>query len=379
MKKSTIPLELSQRYHSALRKHLATPRSRGVVVARSLGRQALAAGCEVLALAQMHELALVALAPDYDFARASNGLHLRTARFFAEFLVPLEKQHTAVRDSLKQIESRSKTLQLHARELAKVNRQLTREILRRKTSEEILKKGKARYQRLLKDSQLMQVKLRGLAHQILSAQENERREISRDLHDEVVQTLVGINVELAALGKAATLGAKSFQKKIASTQTLVEKSVSAVHQFARDLRPAALDDLGLIPALQALLKTVIARKKMRIRLTAFAGVEAMETTRRIVLYRVAQEALTNVIRHARASMVDVSIRQTKGAIRMVIHDNGRAFRVQRVLSAKKNKRLGLLGMRERVEMVGGTLLIESAPEEGTTVRAVIPFQAGEIT
>jgi signal transduction histidine kinase len=145
-----------------------------------------------------------------------------------------------------------------------------------------------------------------------------------------------------------------------------------VHQFARELRPAVLDDLGLIPALHAHLKTVAARQKFKIHLTAFAGVEALDGDKRTVLYRVAQEALINVGRHAQASAVKVSLREIPGAVRLEIHDNGKSFQVPQTLSAKTNKRLGLLGMRERVEMVGGTLVIESAPGRGTTVRAEIP-------
>ncbi len=99
----------------------------------------------------------------------------------------------------------------------------------------------------------------------------------------------------------------------------------------------------------------------------------MDTVTRTVLYRVAQEALTNVGRHARASQVDVSIRKLPRAVGLTIEDNGRSFQVERVLRAKRNKRLGLLGMRERVEMVGGRLRIESAPGQGTTIHAEIPF------
>jgi signal transduction histidine kinase len=102
----------------------------------------------------------------------------------------------------------------------------------------------------------------------------------------------------------------------------------------------------------------------------------LDSARRTVLYRVAQEALTNVARHAQASVVNVSLREIPGAIRMEVHDNGKSFQVQQTLSAKTNQRLGLLGMRERVEMVGGTLTIESAPGQGTTVRAEIPFRPG---
>ncbi|MEO5959435.1 MAG: sensor histidine kinase, partial [Opitutaceae bacterium] len=204
----------------------------------------------------------------------------------------------------------------------------------------------------------------------------ERREISRELHDEVVQTLVGVNVELAALAKAASIGIKDLKAKIAHTQRLVKKSVDAVHQFARELRPALLDDLGLIPALHGYMKIVAARKRLKIHLTAFAGVETLDSARRTVLYRVAQEALTNVARHAEATAVTMNISQIPGAIRMEVHDNGKSFQVRPTLSGRTNKRLGLLGMRERVEMVGGRLAIESAPGEGTTVRAEIPFRAG---
>jgi signal transduction histidine kinase len=222
----------------------------------------------------------------------------------------------------------------------------------------------------------MQKKLRHLARQILSVQEEERREISRELHDEVVQTLVGINVELAALGKGASLGLRALKAKIARTQRLVEKSVNAVHRFARELRPAVLDDLGLIPALHAYMKTLAERNQLKIRLTAFAGVENLDSARRTVLYRVAQEALTNVARHAQAGLVDVTITKVPGAARMEVHDDGKSFQVPQTLSARTNKRLGLLGMRERVEMVGGTLAIASAPGQGTTVRAEIPFARG---
>ncbi len=219
----------------------------------------------------------------------------------------------------------------------------------------------------------MQKKLRQLTRQIISAQEEERKEISRELHDEVVQTLVGINVELSALGKGATLGVHTLKSKIAHTQRLVENSVNAVHRFARELRPAVLDDLGLIPALHAYSKNLAARKKIKIQMTAFGGVEALGGAKRTVLFRVAQEALTNIARHAQATQVRMSITEISGAIRMEISDNGKSFQVDKTLLAKTNKRLGLVGMKERIEMVGGSLAIESAPGQGTTVRAEIPF------
>jgi two-component system CheB/CheR fusion protein len=254
--------------------------------------------------------------------------------------------------------------------------QLTAANRRLETSVQTVSQGKEELRVLLEESQFMQEKMRHLTHQVLSAQEAERRKISRELHDHVVQTLVGINVELAALGAAASLGTAALKAKIARTRRLVEKSVNDVHQFARELRPAVLDDLGLIPALQAYIKIMSARNNLKINLTVFSGVEELHGDSRTVLYRVAQESLTNVVRHAHASAVAVSIRRLDGIVQMDVHDNGKSFAVAQMLSARTNKRLGLLGMRERVEMVGGTFHIESAPEQGTTVRVELPWTKG---
>jgi two-component system sensor histidine kinase DegS len=237
----------------------------------------------------------------------------------------------------------------------------------------INRQGKERFRLLLADSENMRKRLRHLTHQILTAQEEERKKISRELHDEVVQTLVGINVELAALVHGNAPGVQRLRDKIAHTRRLVEESVEAVHRFARELRPAVLDDLGLIPALHAFCKNLAERKKFKIHLHAFAGVEALPGDRRTVLFRVAQEALTNVARHARATKAELRLSKIPGAIRMEIRDNGKAFPVKKVFLAKNPKRLGLVGMKERIEMVGGGFIIESTPGVGTIVRAEIPF------
>jgi two-component system CheB/CheR fusion protein len=250
-------------------------------------------------------------------------------------------------------------------QLTATNRQL-------ETSLEKVRQGEAENRAHLVESQVMQRKLRELTRQILTSQEEERKKISRELHDEVVQTLVGINVELSTLVYGNSPDMHHLKDKIARTQRLVESSVDAVHRFARDLRPAVLDDLGLIPALHAYCENLAARKKLKIHLTAYGRVEALASDKRTVLFRIAQEALTNVARHARATRVKLTISKIPGAIRMEVSDNGKSFPVRKILQSK-NKRLGLVGMRERVEMVGGTLVIESIPGRGTTVRAEIPF------
>jgi signal transduction histidine kinase len=250
---------------------------------------------------------------------------------------------------------------------------LSLEISQRKAAEEALKKSEHHYSELLRQSDRLQEQLRRLSRQILSAQEDERKRISRELHDVIAQTLTGINIRLATLKKEASLSTNGLDRNIARTQRLVEKSVEIVHQFARQLRPAVLDDLGLIPALHSFVKLFSKRTGIRVHLKAFAGVEKLDSNRRTILYRVAQEALTNVSRHAQASHVEVNIQKLDDGIGMKITDNGRSFQVEQVLNAKSRKRLGLLGMRERLDMVGGQFDIESVPGKGTTITTKIPL------
>ena len=277
----------------------------------------------------------------------------------------------AVSDStvLKQAEA----AQRRTETLTAANRQLKSEIVHREAVEKALKHSRQDQSQLLEQSRHMQAQLRQLSHQILQAQEEERKRISRELHDEITQTLVGINVHLETLAREARVTPKALKQEIARTQRLVEKSVNIVHRFARELRPTALDDLGLIATLHSFMKDFMKRTGIRVRFTTVAAVEQLDSLKRTVLYRVAQAALTNVAQHAHASRVKVSIRKLPEAVRMDITDDGQSFEVERVLRAKRNRHLGLLGMRERVEMVGGVLRVESTPGQGTTIRAQIPI------
>jgi PAS domain S-box-containing protein len=263
--------------------------------------------------------------------------------------------------------------QQHIKVLAASNEELKQEIAQRKAVEAALKKSERHYSQLLGKSDLMQEQLRQLSRQILSAQEEERKEISRELHDVIAQTLTGINVRLAALKKQAAINTNGLDRYIVRTQRLVEKSVDIVHEFARELRPAVLDDLGLIPALHSFAKLFSKRTRIHVSFTAYAGVEQLDIAKRTVLFRVAQEALTNVDRHAHAHRVEVNIQKLNDGIGMKIKDDGKSFSVEGQLRTKGGKRLGLLGMRERVEMVGGTFCVESTPGKGTAIEVEIPF------
>ncbi len=257
--------------------------------------------------------------------------------------------------------------------LAASNKKLELEIVRRQAGEKSLKKSERHLSRSLVQSRHQQEQLRQLARQILLAQEEERKRISCELHDEIAQTLVGMNLHLESLAREDTVNRADFKQKIARTQELIESSLNVVHRFARDLRPTLLDDMGLLPALHSYLNEFTERTKVRIHFKAFAGVERLSSYRRTVLYRVAQSALTNIAQHAHATDVKVSITKVRHIACLEIHDNGKSFDVERVLFAKRYKRLGLIGTRERVEMIGGTFSVESSPGKGTTIRAQIPY------
>ncbi len=261
--------------------------------------------------------------------------------------------------------------------LALSNRELQKEIVQRHEVEVALKESEGHQGQLLEQSRRMQEQLRHLSHQILTVQEEERKRISRELHDVIVQTLTGIGLQLAGLKKAAGVDTKSIAENISTTQRLVEQSVGLVHRFALELRPPVLDDLGLIPALRTFLKIFREQTGLHATLTAVAAVEQLHGDKRTVLYRVAQEALTNVARHAQASRVEVKIRKLDGHVSLEVTDNGKGFQTGSGLPAKTNPRLGLVGMSERVAMVHGKLTIKSIPGKGTTVCVQIPTQASE--
>jgi signal transduction histidine kinase len=366
---------LAQRYIAALRKHLKqgpqtiTPSG----TAQGLGRRAMVLGLETLDLARFHEQALITLVSPGDSPDTRERMIRRAGTFFAEAITPIEKTHRSAREDNDQLVQLNQALNQRSVDLIASNRQLQQEILQRKSVEASLRKSEHHYSELLEQSRQMQEQLRLLSRQLLSAQEEERKMISRELHDQIAQTLTGINIRLAALKTESTLNTKGLQKKITSTQRLVEKSVDIVHRFARELRPTVLDDLGLIPALHSFMKSFAKQTGVRAHLTAFAAVEQLDTAKRTVLFRVAQEALNNVARHAHASRVEVSIQKLRHRVCMKIKDDGKSFSVERTLHADGRKRLGLLGMRERLEMVGGKFVVESSPGKGTTINAQLPL------
>jgi signal transduction histidine kinase len=363
---------VSRRYAASLKAHLASGRKPSLRRAGDLGHEAIAAGLGSSDLAKIHEQALVRLVASGESPQVMNGKIARAAPFFLKALASFERTDRAAVAANGHLSRLNGSMNRRTLELAGAKRQLKREFVRRKFLEAALKKSEKHYSELLLKSRHMQEHLHRLSRKILSAQEQERKRISRELHDEIGQTLTAVNVKLATLKKEASVNNKDLKKAISSTQSLVERSMNTVHRFARELRPPVLDDLGLIPALHAYMRVFAKRSGVHVRFKAFAAVEKMHNDRRTALYRVAQEAFTNIGKHAHATLVNVNITKVKRLVLMEIHDNGRSFDASR-LAARKIVRLGLLGMRERIEMVGGTFSVESEPGRGTIIRAMVPL------
>jgi signal transduction histidine kinase len=191
----------------------------------------VASGLETLDLARIHVAALASL----EASSSQDGIIKRAENFFSEAITPIEKTHRAAQEASGHLNQLTKTLGRRTVELAASGRHLKRGIVRRKAAEQALKKSGKHRANLLEQSRLLQEHLRQMTRQILLAQENKRTKISRELHDEIAQTLLGINVRLVTLKKEAATNAKGLKKEIANTRRLVEKSRITLRRFVGEL------------------------------------------------------------------------------------------------------------------------------------------------
>ncbi len=223
--------------------------------------------------------------------------------------------------------------------------------------------------------------LRGqLLEQALAAQEEERRRIARELHDQTGQALTSLLVWLRALEAEAhdSVGVTVSPVRLQELKNIVADTLDGVRDLALELRPSVLDDLGLVPTLQRYVRTYQDRHQLVIDFQT-VGLEGVRLPSSVetALYRIAQEALTNVIRHAGASRISLLLAVRQGTVVLIVEDDGAGFDVDRLMYGPVDERwLGLSGMRERAELLGGRLTIESAPGAGTTVFVEVPL-AGE--
>ncbi|MGB2629351.1 MAG: sensor histidine kinase [Candidatus Acidiferrum sp.] len=224
------------------------------------------------------------------------------------------------------------------------------------------KQGRTRFQELVTSQQ----QLEALSARLVDAQEEERRSISRELHDEVGQTLGALLVDIGQLSKLVPAEDGILQSQIARIKSAGETAVKSIRDMALLLRPPMLDDLGLVPALEWQGREISRRGDMEVDVHSAHVSDELTDEVKVCIYRLVQEALNNAARHSAARHARVSITQEAGKIHVEVEDDGKGFASERV------RGMGILGMEERVKRLGGTLTIQSKPGAGTTVVAELP-------
>ena len=220
-------------------------------------------------------------------------------------------------------------------------------------------------------------RLHTLSRRLLEAQESERRRIARELHDQIGQALTAVKINLQTIQRLPD-PASSAAYLEESIET-VERALQQVRNLSLDLRPSLLDDLGLVAALRWYVDRQAQRAGFSAQFTADPFDARLPTEVETTCFRVAQEALTNIVRHSRARRVKVELRHSETELQLLIRDDGAGFDVQAALdSSMRGASLGLLGMRERVHLVGGKIEIESSPAAGTEIRVRLPLTASPL-
>ncbi|MEO8398961.1 MAG: PAS domain S-box protein [Ignavibacteriaceae bacterium] len=242
---------------------------------------------------------------------------------------------------------------------------ISRDITERKKVEE-------EKERLFHKITVTQDRLKILSRRLIEAQESERRIIAHELHDEIGQTLTAIKINLQAVDKLTT--SKKLKSHLVDSVELVEHSLELVRNLSLDLRPSMLDDLGLVPALRWYLHKQMQRSGIKIKINSVEFRNELSSEIEVTCYRVTQEAINNVIRHSNAKNVKVELNIFDNHLRLFIQDDGDGFNVSDARKKALNgNSIGVLGMQERAELVGGELAIYSSSKKGTKIIASFPI------
>jgi len=235
----------------------------------------------------------------------------------------------------------------------------------------MLDEGKRAEEMLLKSRE----RLRNLSQRLQSLIEDERTRISREIHDELGQALTALKIDLALTRRSlVSRGLAEQSAKVHENERAVNRIIRTVRKIATDLRPGILDELGVVAAIEWMAKDFQNRTGIGCKV-AVQGVDKIsDTVRATAIFRIVQEALTNVMRHAAASRVDVSMKKKDDSLIVEVRDNGIGIIEGRITGPKS---FGLIGIRERVRLLGGEAVIRGKPGEGTLVRVTLPDGEGE--
>lgn len=211
---------------------------------------------------------------------------------------------------------------------------------------------------------------------VLGALEEERRRIARELHDEAGQALTTLVITLEMTERALPAEQAEVRERLGFARETAVRTLDEIRRIMGDLRPSVLDDLGLVPALRAYIKNKLQPLGLDVELEVTGLEERLPESLETVLFRCVQEAVTNVLKHAGATRVDIRVRRLPGRVLAEVSDNGRGFDPEAVKAKAMSRSggFGLVGMEERVSLAGGTLLVLSRPGGGSTVRVEVPLQ-----
>lgn len=216
--------------------------------------------------------------------------------------------------------------------------------------------------------------LQALSEHAIRAQEEERVRIARSLHDETAQAVSMLIIYLERIEKMILPDNPDLSRQVAESHKVATLLLENLRKVIWDLRPSILDDLGLVPAIRWYARTNLENSGVQVEMEQDSEMVRLPTHLETTLFRILQEAVSNILRHANASKVFISLRLGDGHIVLEVKDNGRGFDVEKTTGAAlTRKQLGLLGMKERVALVNGAVKVESTPGEGTTLRVYIPL------
>jgi signal transduction histidine kinase len=265
-----------------------------------------------------------------------------------------------------------------SREIAEMNRSLTAEVAERKRVEEELQNAhdelESRVEERTREVNAAYDQLRMLSARLEFVREEERRRISREIHDELGQALTGLKMDLSWLAAKPPEDRQSLVDKVAPMLDLVDGTVQTVRRISTELRPGVLDDLGLVAAVEWLVEDFRTRSRIECRFMSGLKGAAPDPELSTALFRILQEALTNVIRHAHASRVTINIQEDAGMILLEVEDNGKGI-TERDISDPRS--LGVLGIRERVLLLGGDAHFSGSEGKGTVVTVRVPLKQAE--
>ena len=219
-------------------------------------------------------------------------------------------------------------------------------------------------------------RFRLISRGILRVQEAERGRISRDLHDGVGQSLTALKVQLQLLEMSAAEEDSALSARLGELREMADRSLQDVRQISHLLRPQMLDDLGLLPTLRWLARTFQQRTGVEVALSADGVDEQMDPDLSNLVFRLVQEALTNVAKHARAARAEVRLRRAGDRLFLAVQDRGAGFDAASCLrSTDEDRGFGLRGMRDRVQLFSGRFTVTSEPGAGTTIEVEVPLDA----